>query len=146
MTDEVKGLTREKDHYQGQVAKLLKKEDKMKHDLENNSVKLKEVENEANLLHAQVERQERELKQRDASSKSDNVRLTRQEEQINKIRLEGAKLHETNSVIYSAANIDNPFSKSLILKEFCFLKGMFIFGSLYPFFFARYLFFCIWFT
>ena len=120
MTDEVKGLTREKDHYQGQVAKLLKKEDKMKHDLENNSVKLKEVENEANLLHAQVERQERELKQRDASSKSDNVRLTRQEEQINKIRLEGAKLHETNSVIYSAQKYKQPFFEYIVLKNLGF--------------------------
>ena len=45
-----------------------------------------------------AERQERELKQRDASSKSDNVRLTRQEEQINKMRLDQHKLHETNAV------------------------------------------------
>ena len=77
---------------------MTKKEDKIKHELESNNLKLKETENEANLLNAQVERQERELKQRDASSKSDNVRLTRQEEQINKMRLDQHKLHETNSV------------------------------------------------
>ena len=53
---------------------MTKKEDKIKHELESNNLKLKETENEANLLNAQVERQERELKQRDASSKSDNVR------------------------------------------------------------------------
>ena len=53
---------------------MTKKEDKIKHELESNNFKLKETENEANLLNAQVERQERELKQRDASSKSDNVR------------------------------------------------------------------------
>lgn len=107
----------------------------MKHDLENNAVKLKEVENEANLLHAQVERQERELKQRDASSKSDNVRLTRQEEQINKIRLEGAKLHETNSVIYSAANIDNPFLNTLLERIWVSKSNVYICVTV-PIFFA----------
>ena len=70
----MKTITREKEQLQSQVAKMTKKEDKIKHELESNNLKLKETENEANLLNAQVERQERELKQRDASSKSDNVR------------------------------------------------------------------------
>ena len=51
------------------------------------------------MLKTICERQERELKQRDSSSKSDGVRLTRQEEQINKQRIEQHKLGEGNAVM-----------------------------------------------
>jgi hypothetical protein len=54
---------------------------------------------EAQMLKTICERQERELKQRDSSSKSDGVRLTRQEEQINKQRIEQHKLGEGNAVM-----------------------------------------------
>ena len=52
------------------------------------------------MLKTICERQERELKQRDSSAKSDSVRLTRQEEQINKQRVEQHKLGEANAVSF----------------------------------------------
>ena len=54
LTDEIKCLNREKEHLQSQVAKMLKKEDKMKHDHENNIVKLKEAESDVSLMNAQI--------------------------------------------------------------------------------------------
>ena len=47
-------MNREKEHLQSQVAKMLKKEDKMKHDHENNIVKLKEAESDVSLMNAQI--------------------------------------------------------------------------------------------
>lgn len=77
---------------------MLKKEEKIKHEHEANSLRMKEAENEAMMLKTICERQERELKQRDASSKSDAVRLTRQEEQIHKLRTDLHKVGEANMV------------------------------------------------
>ena len=42
--DEVKTITREKDHIQSSNAKMLKKEEKVKHDLEANTLRMKEAE------------------------------------------------------------------------------------------------------
>ena len=100
MNDEVKSITRNKDHIQAQIAKMQKKEGKIKVELESNTFRMKEAEGEAQMLKTMCERQERELKQRDSSSKSDGVRLTRQEEQINKQRIEQHKLGEANAVIF----------------------------------------------
>ena len=94
----MKSITRDKDHIQSQMAKMHKKEEKVKHELEANTLRMKEAESEAQMLKTICERQERELKQRDSSSKSDGVRLTRQEEQINKQRIEQHKLGESNAV------------------------------------------------
>ncbi len=80
------------------MAKMHKKEEKIKHELESNTLRMREAENEANMLKTICERQERELKQRDSCSKSDGVRLTRQEEQITKFRTEMHKLGEANAV------------------------------------------------
>ena len=96
--DEIKKITRDKDQIQSQIAKMQKKEEKVKHELESNTLRMKEAEGEAQMLKTICERQERELKQRDSSAKSDGVRLTRQEEQINKQRIEQHKLGEANAV------------------------------------------------
>lgn len=98
LCDEVKVISREKEAVQSTVAKMLKKEEKIKHEHEANSLRMKEAENEAMMLKTICERQERELKQRDASSKSDGVRLTRQEEQIHKLRTDLHKVGEANMV------------------------------------------------
>ena len=96
--DEVKTITKSKEKVQSQIAKMLKKEEKVKHELESNLLKMKDAENEAQTLKTICERQERELKQRDSSAKSDGVRLTRQEEQINKMRVDQHKMGEANAV------------------------------------------------
>ena len=77
---------------------MQKKEEKVKHELESNTLRMKEAEGEVQMLRLVCERQERELKQRDSSSKSDGVRLTRQEELINKQKMEHHKMGETNAV------------------------------------------------
>ena len=78
---------------------MQKKEEKVKHELESNTLRMKEAEGEVQMLRLVCERQERELKQRDSSSKSDGVRLTRQEELINKQKMEHHKMGETNAVL-----------------------------------------------
>jgi hypothetical protein len=92
-------MNKEKDSLHIQVAKMIKREEKIKHDMEGNNIKVREVENENMTLRSICERLERELKQRGSSSKSDAVRLTRQEEQLTKFKTEQHKLLETNSVI-----------------------------------------------
>ena len=97
LADEVKSITKEKEQFQSQIAKTLKKEEKVKHELEANALRMREAENETVMLKTICERQERELKQRDTSTRSDQVRLTRQEEQINKMRIDGHRNAETNA-------------------------------------------------
>lgn len=99
LSDEVSRMSKDRDSIQTNVAKMMKKEEKFKHELEANSMRVREAENEANMLRTICERQERELKQRDSSAKSDGVRLTRQEEQINKLRVDLHKTGETNQVL-----------------------------------------------
>eukprot|EP00093_Oithona_nana_P009841 09841.XXX_197780_198337_1 [CDS] Oithona nana genome sequencing. len=55
---------------------------------------MREAINETSMLRTICERQERELKQRDSSSRSDGVRLIRQDEQITKLKVERQKLEE----------------------------------------------------
>ena len=80
------------------MALKLKHEEKIKAEIESNSLKMREAINESSMLRTICERQERELKQRDSSSRSDGVRLTRQEEQITKLKIERQKLEETVAV------------------------------------------------
>lgn len=70
----------------------------MKHEAEANNLRTREAENELAMYRNLCERQEREIKQRDTSTKSDTVRLTRQEEQILKLKTELHKSQEANSV------------------------------------------------
>lgn len=109
LVDEIRGITREKDHLHAQLARMMKKEEKMKHEFEANSLRTREAENEAAMFRNLCERQEREIKQRDSSTKSDTVRLTRQEEQILKLKTELHKSQEANSVSNSFGKI---FKKS----------------------------------
>ena len=96
--DEVKKITKDKEHVKTQLALKTKNEEKIKSDYESNNLKMKEAVNESAMLRTICERQERELKQRDSSSRSDGVRLTRQEEQITKLKIERQKLEETIAV------------------------------------------------
>ena len=48
--DEIRTITRDKEKVQSQVAKMLKKDEKIKHELESNTLKMKEAENEAQML------------------------------------------------------------------------------------------------
>ena len=98
--DEVKKITKDKEAVQTQLALKTKNEEKIKSDYESNCLKMKEAVNETGMLRTICERQERELKQRDSSSRSDGVRLTRQEEQITKLKIERQKLEETIAVSF----------------------------------------------
>ena len=42
--DEVKSISRDKDHIQSTIAKMHKKEEKVKHELESNTLRMKEAE------------------------------------------------------------------------------------------------------
>ena len=44
--DEVKSISRDKDHIQSTIAKMHKKEEKVKHELESNTLRMKEAEGE----------------------------------------------------------------------------------------------------
>ena len=46
MHDEVKSISRDKDHIQSTIAKMHKKEEKVKHELESNTLRMKEAEGE----------------------------------------------------------------------------------------------------
>ena len=112
MTDEVKKLTKDKEGVQTQLALKLKYEEKVKAEIESNSLKMREAINETSMLRTICERQERELKQRDSSSRSDGVRLTRQDEQITKLKVERQKLEENVAV----STVFENHRKSLILQ------------------------------
>ena len=98
LSDEVKKLIKDKEGVQTQLALKLKYEEKVKAEIESNSLKMREAINETSMLRTICERQERELKQRDSSSRSDGVRLIRQEEQISKLKIERQKLEENVAV------------------------------------------------
>lgn len=98
LSDEVKKLIKDKEGVQTQLALKLKYEEKVKAEIESNSLKMREAINETSMLRTICERQERELKQRDSSSRSDGVRLIRQDEQITKLKVERQKLEENVAV------------------------------------------------
>ena len=117
--DEVKKITKDKEAVQTQLALKTKNEEKIKSDYESNSLKMKEAINETGMLRTICERQERELKQRDSSSRSDGVRLTRQDEQITKLKIERQKLEETIAVSQFIIASKSILSILSILCQYC---------------------------
>ena len=97
--DELKSTQSAKEHLYTKVLRHEKTESRLNQDLQTTQNRLGEIENECSTLRQTCTRLEREQKQRDASSKSDSVRLHRQEEQLAKLKIEEKSFKATSKVI-----------------------------------------------
>ena len=103
--DALKNLQGSRDHIHAKLARHEKSEARSNQELEATQHRLTEAENECSSLRQTVGRLEREQKQREAASKSDSVRLHRQEEQLAKLKLEEKSVKTMCRVSMSYSNV-----------------------------------------